>query len=839
MSETEHSPATQLARPTDTPGWVRGLELALMACGAGLLVFVLFQLVWFSFGTDQAIIAVIADGLLQGELPYADRWSMRTPGIYPFYAAAQLLFGKNMVAIRLLEASALLSLFVAFPILSRRFTGGALPGFVGALLATLTHVQLGYWNTGQSDSFGGVVLAWALVLVTWRPDSRRRQLAAWIASGALFALAGMLRPPLGGGFVLCLALVVWERRRAQGGWRQGLAGRGGPLEPILAFGLGGALIVAATLLPFIVSGAVSDLIWTYRDVVPGYAALNSQDRDVLPGLYRVVRDLLFRFSPYFFPGLALWALLPPLGRRERTGVFYLLAAIVPQLVGIVLQGKFFEHHSGGMIHLFALWSAWGYAKLWQRIRHRPLWVALFLIAVIAVHDAMRPKLWDHSGQRWHAFLNPEERTEILDKLHNHRHHKAINIRQASRWIERKTAPDARILVWGPQAAIYFHADRQPASRFITNFPLRFPWAAGRAKFILKQEIEATPPAVIVVSQDDAWVWATGNKLDSAATLARIPWLKALLQTRYRRAKKFGRLTVYRLWLEGEQRPRRRIKKRGGQQRRKQKPGARAAPKAGGPRRGATSAVGADAKILEGDGVAGFFAVDQESKGRFTGDGDGESHQVASQRIVADIVAGIRRHAVGAIPDHFGVGGSEPGVKAGQGLSRAVIRDDPSRDAVVEGVDHQVAAAQQLLDVAGVEAAHHGLGIGTDGAIERVGQDPRLARADVGPLPGLGLEIALLDPVVVDQAQAADAGAGQALGDVGAQGTGAAEGDPRQLQDLHGFGATVELFMEKEGHFKKPRARRSRPLRPETGGRSRGHGRRGRCRRRARSGRSWR
>ncbi len=773
------SSASDLPRVTSVaePRWVRGLEIALAACGAGLLAFVLFQLVWFGFGTDQAILAVIGDGLLQGELPYADRWSMRTPGIYLFYAAGQLLFGKNMVAIRLVEAGALLSLFVAFPIFSRRFTGSSMPGFVGALLATLTHVQLGHWNTGQSDSFGGVVLAWAVVLVTWCPSTRRRQLAAWIGSGALFAFAGMLRPPLGGGFVLCLALVVYERYRARSEERQGLIGRSGPFEAILAFGLGGALVVAVTLLPFIVSGAVSDLVWTYRDVVPGYAALDSQNRDPIAGLYRTVRDLLFRFSPYYFPGLALWALLPPLGQRERIGVLYLSAAIVPQLLGIVLQGKFFDHHSGGMIHLVALWSAWGYVKLWQRIRLRPPWVALFLIAVIAVHDAVQPKLWRLSGQRWEAFLNRKERTRLLDKLHNHRHYKAINIRQASRWIEDKTAPDARILVWGPQATIYFLADRQPASRFITNFPLRFPWSAGRAKFILKQEIEDTPPAIVVVSSDDAWLWATGSNLDSAATLSSIPWLKKLLQTRYRRAKQFGRLTIYRLRLKNEPAPRRRLKKKG-EARRRKKWDARGTAGAdgvspGAPRPAPTSTVGADSKIFEGDGVAGFLAVDQECQGRFAGDGNGESHQVAGQWIVADIVTGIRRHAISTIPDDLGVGGGEAGVQARQGLGSAVLRDDPARDAIVEGVDHQITAAQQFLDVAGVEAAHHGFGLGADGAVEGACQHPRLARADVGPFPGLGLEIALLDSVVVDQAQGADAGAGQAVGDVGAQGTGTA------------------------------------------------------------------
>ncbi len=522
--------------------WARGLEIVLAAAGAGLLGFLLLQLVWFRFGTDQAILAVIADGLLQGELPFRDRWSMRPPGAYLFYAAGQVLFGKTMMAVRLVEAGALLSLFVAFPIYSRRFTGSAVPGFLGALLATLTHVQLGWWHTGQSESFGGVVLVWAVLFATWRPADRRTQWIAWVAAGALFTFAAMSKPPMGGGFVLCLALVVWDRYRELE--RPAILGRGGLVEPILAFSAGGAIVVAATLLPFIVSGAITDFVWTYREVVPGYAAVVGKNQAILPGTYRAVRQLLFNFSPYIFPGLVLWALL--CGRRRRTAVLYLLAAVLPQLLGVVLQGKFFPYHFGGMVHLMAMWSALGFCELWRRVRRRPVWAALLLLSVVAVHDAVRPEIWQQSGKRWRAFRNRAQRVKIQDRLHTHGFHNAAEMRGVSRWLRANTAPDARVLVWGPQAAIYFQADRQPASRFITNFALRFPWCAEQALEIMRAELKASPPAVIVVARRDSMPWVTGNKLDSAQRLKQIPWLKRLLARRYEEAERFGRLRVYRL-----------------------------------------------------------------------------------------------------------------------------------------------------------------------------------------------------------------------------------------------------------------------------------------------------
>ena len=533
---------------TATARATRWLELALAIAGASLSAFLLFHLVLFRFGMDQAIFAVVGDGLLHGELPYRDRFELRTPGIYLFYAAGQLLFGKTQTAIRLLEATALLSLFVAFPYFSRRHVGSAVPGFVGAVLATLIHVRMEYWHTAQSESFGGVVLAWAVLFATWQPQGRRRQLAAWAAAGALFTFAALFKPPLGGGFVLALALLLARAHRARrrqpaGAWHQ----------PILAFGLAGGLVLAAALLPFVVSGALSELVWTYRDVVPGYVTTQFEAGDLPAGIYRAIRFLLFNLSPYLFPGLVLWAVLPPLAPGEREGVFYLTAAVAPQLLGIALQARYFPYHSGAMVHLMALWSAWGYFKLWRRVRHRPVWALVLVAALVAVHDAVpypgrvfvtRPEFWSRCGARWQALTDPDQRARIEDRLHSAGPHHAATIRKAAAWLRSNTPPEARILVWGRQSAIYFESDRRPASRFITNSALMFSWSTGRARKLLRQDLETEPPAAIVVANDDRRPF-TGYRFDDAKLLKRIAWLNKMLDLRYRRVGRFGKLTIYR------------------------------------------------------------------------------------------------------------------------------------------------------------------------------------------------------------------------------------------------------------------------------------------------------
>ena len=211
------------ARPLDASG---ALAVFAVAIALGAAAVLLWALVSFEYGLDQGIYAVVSDAVLEGGAPYRDAWDFKTPGVFFVYALARGLAGSGMHAVRGLEAAAFTSLLVAFAILSRRFVGSALPGLLGGALAVTGHVWLGFWHTGQPESFGGPVLAWALVLATWEPRveterGRRAQWAGWAGAGALYAFAALLKPPLGGGIVVSWAIAAQGACRSAGaGGRQ-------------------------------------------------------------------------------------------------------------------------------------------------------------------------------------------------------------------------------------------------------------------------------------------------------------------------------------------------------------------------------------------------------------------------------------------------------------------------------------------------------------------------------------------------------------------------------------------------------------------------------------------
>ncbi len=90
--------------------------------------------------------------------------------------------------------------------------------------------------------------------------------------------------------------------------------------------------------------------------------------------------------------------------------------------------------------------------------------------------------------------------------------------------------------------------------------------------------------------------------------------------------------------------------------------------------------------------------------------------------------------------------------------------------IVEGVDHQRAALQQIRSVDGRQLELVGAIAGRDRAIEQVGQHARLGRSDILLGPRLSRQIVLLYSIAIDQNEITKAHTRQAFGQVGAEGT---------------------------------------------------------------------
>ncbi|HEU4533547.1 MAG TPA: hypothetical protein VFS00_05490, partial [Polyangiaceae bacterium] len=539
--------------------WPRGApERWLGGACLVLIAYFLVHLAAFHYGRDQGIYAVVGEGMTRGLAPYKDRWDFKPPGIFLLYACARGLFGGSVHAVRALETMGWVSLVGAFWLLAKRYVGAGWPGLLGGLLAVLTHVQLEFWHTGQPESFGAVALAWALVAAGAEfdleaPGGRRKQWAAWAASGALYACASLLKPPLGGGFLVSLgfALRAGRRRGARSrGARAGVARAW--LETTAAFAIGAAAPVALTVAYFAAKGALGHLYDTLFVFTPNYTKLGFRAEWLLGFIFLACEQWVFSFSAFNVLGLALLLGLPSLGPRGREGAWHVVGVVAFQLVGVGLQAKFFPYHYGAALPFAGLLAGWGYAKLWRAARARgPLAAAATFALVPLLYDArtatrdLEDGFWDRCRLRLQALLTtPAGAQPLDDHLHSVADVNAGANRQVAEWLRAHTPEGSSVYIWGFEPAIYDLAGRRPASRYIYNVPQRVAWGREAARRELLAELERERPAAFVVERNDVFPFVTGDRLDSAAALQTFDALRASVEREYELAVTIEDFDVY-------------------------------------------------------------------------------------------------------------------------------------------------------------------------------------------------------------------------------------------------------------------------------------------------------
>jgi hypothetical protein len=530
--DAAETPSRARARPS-ADVWLSWIAWGVVGLSA-------LQILLFGFGRDQSIYAVVGDGLLAGRMPYRDLWDFKPPGIFLVFAFAEALFGKAMVSIRLVEVAALVGLVFAFRRLGRTLFDSATAGLVGGALAVLIHAELEFWHTAQPESFGGVLTVLALVLVTGEGiggATVQRRLVAAASAGALFGCAFLMKPPLGGGALVCAAYLGRAEWLRAPRWSA-------PLVPVLAMGVASLCPLLLVGAWFWARGAWPALRWTLFEFTPGYTALGWHGAPQELFLY-ALQEALIGFS-YLMPfGIAAAIFLPRISDREREGVMLVTGIASVHIAGIALQAKFFQYHYGATLPLLCLIAGLGLFKgfRWAQ-RARTPGIAAYAVVVVTL-CALRVALRHNPGTFWErsvdrlAFLfstgspRAASREDLDARLYRVADYDlGLDVR-AARDVARLSEPGDPVFVWGFEPALYWLSARRPASRFIYDVPQRVAWQRDVARRDLLADLRESPPRVFVVQHGDVFQYVTGDSLDSAGALEGFPELAEQLRKDYR------------------------------------------------------------------------------------------------------------------------------------------------------------------------------------------------------------------------------------------------------------------------------------------------------------------
>ncbi|MFO0619046.1 MAG: glycosyltransferase family 39 protein [Polyangiaceae bacterium] len=540
--------------------FARAADVALVPACVAVIALSIGLVLTFDYGRDQAIYALVARELVHGKMPYRDAFDFKPPGIFMVYAVARALFGGAQFGIRVLEAISMIGTAAGLVRLAKSHLGDAKIGFVAAGLASQVHAQLDFWHTGQPETFGGTLTILGLVLTSVglgfgsnglrrEPPSKWLRLGAFVGAGALFGLAGLMKPPLaGGGAVVAVAAAahVWSHRD-----------RAAPLrataleaaKPIGAIALGGALPIALVLLWFKAKGALGDLHDVLFVFTPFYTKLSWEGRSFYPMAWFGITQWLTGYSSALLAGLVATLIVRP-KPSDRWLLLTAVALIGVHIAGVVMQGKFFPYHWGATFPLTALVGAVGVTRIYEGAAKRgPLWLVPTVVAfgIAASFHAPVPNLetfTDRSKRRFDLFVKGPMNVDARDELASVADVDARENRAVAEWVKAHTKPSDTIFVWGFECVIYDLADRPIASRYIYDVPQRATWSKVEMQKKLMPELDAAKPAAIVVEHRDVFPDVTGDNYDSAGSLYGFRELQELLWNRYERATTIGDFDVY-------------------------------------------------------------------------------------------------------------------------------------------------------------------------------------------------------------------------------------------------------------------------------------------------------
>ncbi|MEY2544661.1 MAG: hypothetical protein QOE81_2122 [Verrucomicrobiota bacterium] len=426
---------------------------------------------------DETVYSVVANEIVDGGRPYADAVERKPPLLFWTYAAVFDAAGKyNWRALHIVAlAWTLLTMAGLYLIGSTLFDRST--GLVAALLYGIFQP----WATCKNLAFNGELLmnlpiAWAWAIAFRRSSSVLRP--ELVVSGALLCFGFLLKQPAAIAAVpLGIYLLLPSYRDARGLTRSQSIVQ----AALLTIGFFGTL------------GLISLLLWKqsiFRDAT--YWTIGDH----------AIRHMFWNkgiMTSLEFAGCCLPLLIGAvLSNRTGYGMWVgksaertaLVGLIIASTVGVIAGSRFYPHYYIQLVLPLALFAAPFFARLWSgEIKmHNPMWptVTYAWIGLTVV------------GFLIGNFASADFRA---------------GPGQTGQYLLEHSTPTDRIFVWGHRAKIYLDAQRPPACRYITTFPLTGylfgapvpgldtrKWIKPWAWKALDQDFARHPPVYIVDTQ---------------------------------------------------------------------------------------------------------------------------------------------------------------------------------------------------------------------------------------------------------------------------------------------------------------------------------------------------
>lgn len=462
---------------------------------------------------DSPASTYVGATIVEGGVPYRDAWDLRAPGVYFAYALNIFLLGKSAVAMRLFDflwqmATALVLYFIA-----RRCTAGT-AALLAAALYPAAYYSMHYSTWAQPDGYLNLPMALSFYFAARALESGRP--LHWAASAGALGLATLFKLPYG---LFGVALLVAATRGQPPGFPQ-------IMRRLAALALGFAAPFTICGLYFYWNGALQDLLTAQFIFAPAYVARIHAALSLRDLLESVLRPVLIPYGTLLVLGVG--ALGVSFSRRKKLGApaYLVVAWLAVASFTFFLQGSYLHYHFLPLLPALALLAAsrFDYSAADRGKNIRSGQIFLLLLAVFAI--GVTAKFLSNARFAWNAWHS----TTPIDIW-----------QEPGRAIRERTTPEDRIFVWGNVAALYIHADRRAASRFLVTGFLSVSAPGVDYRSVCIQELRRNPPKLFVLITQGP---VTPGLPDSLRSYEDFPELKALVESNYRLAERQERYLVF-------------------------------------------------------------------------------------------------------------------------------------------------------------------------------------------------------------------------------------------------------------------------------------------------------
>lgn len=427
------------------------------------------------FERDEGAYATIAQGILDGKVPYRDLFDNKPPLIYGWYSLSFLVFGESVWAPRIV-AAVLLSLTTLAVFGQAKLV---MPRGVAYTAAAVFALSTGLpWVALHANTEAYMLLPLVTSLIAFTLGLRSGKLGWFLLCGALGGLAVMTKQ-VAVWNVVALAVVAASWRVSED------RNLGTRLRPAMCV-LGGAVAaVGVVMLPFVINGSADDLLYANLSYNWLYVGALSMAERLLNAGYGLL--LFFGVAaPVIVAGViglfAIW-------RQRRRQAYYAVAAwAIGSAVGVATGGRFFPHYFLHLLPALAILSAVVFYDVWHRrgaafVSKPVLLVAVALVVISAGTNAV-------------LYVVPRQAEHVVAASVYHQKQWEEHGDELGDFIQRRTRPGDTIFNLGRESYLYFYADRQPPGRYFYDWAVNYD---DRNLAEVLVDLRATRPEYIIDS----------------------------------------------------------------------------------------------------------------------------------------------------------------------------------------------------------------------------------------------------------------------------------------------------------------------------------------------------